>query len=187
MKIALGGLQSAKPKEATTHFDLLVIGGGSGGLAASKAAAQLGKKVAVCNFVKPSPQGTTWGLGGTCVNVGCVPKKLMWTAATFLENAAEATGYGLQYSSPPTLSWPSLVAKRNAYVERLNGIYARNLDNLKIERVVGTVVRTVVSTVGIIDCIGTISSTVVSTIGIIDCIDSIIRTVIRTVCSTGRI
>jgi NADPH-dependent 2,4-dienoyl-CoA reductase/sulfur reductase-like enzyme len=48
-----------------------VIGGGSGGLACSKAAAKYGKKVAVCDFVKPSPQGTSWGLGGTCVNVGC--------------------------------------------------------------------------------------------------------------------
>ena len=54
-----------------------MIGGGSGGLAASKEAARLGKKVAVCDFVKPSPAGTTWGLGGTCVNVGCIPKKLM--------------------------------------------------------------------------------------------------------------
>ena len=62
-------------------FDLVVIGGGSGGLAASKEAARLGKKVAVCDFVKPSPIGTTWGLGGTCVNVGCIPKKLMHQAS----------------------------------------------------------------------------------------------------------
>jgi pyruvate/2-oxoglutarate dehydrogenase complex dihydrolipoamide dehydrogenase (E3) component len=58
-------------------YDLLVIGGGSGGLAASKEAAKLGAKVAVCDYVTPSPKGTTWGLGGTCVNVGCIPKKLM--------------------------------------------------------------------------------------------------------------
>ena len=54
-----------------------VIGGGSGGLAAAKEAANLGKKVALCDFVQPTPVGTTWGLGGTCVNVGCIPKKLM--------------------------------------------------------------------------------------------------------------
>ena len=54
-----------------------VIGGGSGGLAAAKEAAELGKKVALADFVRPTPIGTTWDLGGTCVNVGCIPKKLM--------------------------------------------------------------------------------------------------------------
>jgi thioredoxin reductase (NADPH) len=62
-------------------YDLVVIGGGSGGLAASKEAARFGAKVAVLDFVKPSPAGSTWGLGGTCVNVGCIPKKLMHNAA----------------------------------------------------------------------------------------------------------
>ena len=57
----LGGLSSAAPPKSK-HFDLLVIGGGSGGLAASKAAAELGKRVAVCDFVTPSPHGTKWGL-----------------------------------------------------------------------------------------------------------------------------
>ena len=66
---------------AALVFDLIVIGGGSGGLACSKAAAMLGAKVAVLDFVKPSPKGTSWGLGGTCVNVGCIPKKLMHQAA----------------------------------------------------------------------------------------------------------
>lgn len=58
-----------------------MIGGGSGGLACAKEAAQFGAKVAVLDFVKPSPQGTKWGLGGTCVNVGCIPKKLMHQAS----------------------------------------------------------------------------------------------------------
>merc|ERR1711972_277706 len=62
-------------------YDIVVIGGGSGGLSASKEAARLGKKVAVLDFVNPSPAGSTWGLGGTCVNVGCIPKKLMHQAA----------------------------------------------------------------------------------------------------------
>lgn len=65
----------------TFEYDLVVIGGGSGGLACAKEAAQLGAKVAVLDFVKPSPQGTKWGLGGTCVNVGCIPKKLMHQAS----------------------------------------------------------------------------------------------------------
>lgn len=58
-------------------FDLFVIGGGSGGLAAAKLAKSIGKKVGLADFVRPSTQGTTWGLGGTCVNVGCIPKKMM--------------------------------------------------------------------------------------------------------------
>ena len=71
-----------------------VIGGGSGGLACSKRAALLGKKVAVCDFVKPSPPGTKWGLGGTCVNVGCIPKKLMHQAAQLGEYMKDAKDYG---------------------------------------------------------------------------------------------
>lgn len=59
----------------------MVIGGGSGGLAAAKEAVGLNAKVAVLDYVTPSPLGTTWGLGGTCVNVGCIPKKLMHQAA----------------------------------------------------------------------------------------------------------
>jgi pyruvate/2-oxoglutarate dehydrogenase complex dihydrolipoamide dehydrogenase (E3) component len=58
------------------EYDLYVIGGGSGGLAAARAAASYGGKVGLADFVKPSPNGTKWGIGGTCVNVGCIPKKL---------------------------------------------------------------------------------------------------------------
>lgn len=53
-----------------------MIGGGSGGLASARAAASYGVKVGLADFVKPSPHGTKWGIGGTCVNVGCIPKKL---------------------------------------------------------------------------------------------------------------
>jgi thioredoxin reductase (NADPH) len=56
---------------------LIVIGGGSGGLAAAKEAAKYGARVVLFDFVKPTPIGTKWGLGGTCVNVGCIPKKLV--------------------------------------------------------------------------------------------------------------
>lgn len=62
------------------------MGGGSGGLAAAKQASELGAKVAVFDYVTPSPQGTKWGLGGTCVNVGCIPKKLMHQAALLGES-----------------------------------------------------------------------------------------------------
>ena len=67
------------------EYDLFVIGGGSGGISCAKTATQLGKKVAIADFVQPTPSGTKWGLGGTCVNVGCIPKKMMHYAATLSE------------------------------------------------------------------------------------------------------
>jgi thioredoxin reductase (NADPH) len=66
-------------------FDVFVIGGGSGGISAAKAAAALGKKVGIADYVEPTPQGSKWGLGGTCVNVGCIPKKMMHYAAICAE------------------------------------------------------------------------------------------------------
>ena len=66
-------------------YDLFVIGGGSGGVSCARWAADAGAKVALADFVKPTPIGTTWGIGGTCVNVGCIPKKLMHYAATLTE------------------------------------------------------------------------------------------------------
>ena len=79
-------------------YDIIVIGGGSGGLAASKEAAKFGLKVAVYDFVTPTPIGTTWGLGGTCVNVGCIPKKLMHQASILGENLKDAKEFGWQIS-----------------------------------------------------------------------------------------
>lgn len=72
--------------DGTFDYDLAVIGGGSGGLACAKEAVNNGARVAVLDYVTPSPQGTKWGLGGTCVNVGCIPKKLMHQAALLGES-----------------------------------------------------------------------------------------------------
>ena len=78
------------------EYDLVVIGGGSGGMAAAKEAAALGAKVACLDFVKPSPHGTTWGLGGTCVNVGCIPKKLFHIGALLRESVHhDSSAFGL--------------------------------------------------------------------------------------------
>ncbi len=86
-------------------YDCIVIGGGSGGLACAKeiAAHEISGrkiKVACLDYVKPSPQGTTWGLGGTCVNVGCIPKKLMHTAAILGELNQHSISYG--WETKPT-------------------------------------------------------------------------------------
>jgi len=109
------------------HYDLLVIGGGSGGLACSKAAAKLGKKVAVCDFVKPSPAGTAWGLGGTCVNVGCIPKKLMHQAALLGEGMKDATSYGWEVPAEPKHSWETMVGAVTMHVKSLNFGYRAEL------------------------------------------------------------
>lgn len=104
---------------ATSYdFDLFVIGGGSGGLAAAKAAADLGAKVAVADFVKPSPAGTTWGLGGTCVNVGCIPKKLMHIASLYRETQGDAHGLGWETKS--SHSWEDMVTKVDNYIKSIN-------------------------------------------------------------------
>ena len=102
-------------------YDLLVIGGGSGGLACSKAAQKLGAKVGVMDFVKPSPQGTTWGLGGTCVNVGCIPKKLMHTAALMGEASHEAEAFGWKRTGfEPDHNWETLVENVGDHIKSLN-------------------------------------------------------------------
>ena len=107
-----------------SHFDFLAIGGGSGGIAAAVRAASYGARAAVVEHGR---------LGGTCVNVGCVPKKLMWYAASLGHTVDEYAGYGFDVSREG-FSWPALKRARDAYVERLNGIYARRLDTEGIVR-----------------------------------------------------
>jgi len=105
-------------------YDIIVIGGGSGGLAASKEAARLGKKVAVCDFVKPSPAGTTWGLGGTCVNVGCIPKKLMHQAALLGEAIKDAKSFGWEVEEETVNhNWSKMVEEVQNHIGSLNWGY----------------------------------------------------------------
>ncbi len=98
-------------------FDLISVGGGSGGLACAQRAAEYGAKVAVIEAHR---------LGGTCVNVGCVPKKVMWNASNVALGLADAADYGFQVAVGDN-DWQALKRKRDAYVLRLNGIYERNL------------------------------------------------------------
>ncbi len=103
----------------TKRFDLIVVGGGSGGLAHAQRAAEYGANAAVVEY---GP------LGGTCVNVGCVPKKVMWYAAQHAHMAHHARDYGFDLDVRGH-DWAALKSRRDAYIKRLNGIYARNLDN----------------------------------------------------------
>ena len=119
-------LPRSRTRTHTTTPCTQVIGGGSGGLACSKKAAQLGKKVAVCDFVQPSPVGTTWGLGGTCVNVGCIPKKLMHQAALLGEAMKDAGSYGWE-APPPKHNWETMVGNVQAHVKSLNFGYRAEL------------------------------------------------------------
>jgi len=114
---------------ATYDYDLLIIGGGSGGLACSKEAAALGARVAVCDFVTPSAQGTTWGLGGTCVNVGCIPKKLMHQATLVAEYAEDAKSYGWKFAGDgsKTHDWETMVNNIQDHICSLNFRYRTEL------------------------------------------------------------
>lgn len=112
--------------EHSYDYDLVVIGGGSGGLAASKEAASLGARVAVLDFVKPSPAGTSWGLGGTCVNVGCIPKKLMHQAALLnesLQTDSKPFGIASDTSSSKAHSWSDLRESVQNHIRSLNFKY----------------------------------------------------------------
>ncbi|XP_063783843.1 thioredoxin reductase 1, cytoplasmic [Pseudophryne corroboree] len=116
-----------KPKENTYDFDLIVIGGGSGGLAASKEAAKFGKKVLVLDYVTPSPLGTKWGLGGTCVNVGCIPKKLMHQAALLRQALKDSSKYGWKVEDNVQHNWEVMSESIQSYIGSLNWSYRVSL------------------------------------------------------------
>ena len=111
----------------TNKFDLLVIGGGSGGLAHAQRAAEYGARAAVVEY---GP------LGGTCVNVGCVPKKVMWYAAHHAHQFHHAPDYGFDVDVNGH-DWSALKSRRDAYIKRLNGIYAGNLDKRGVTHIEG--------------------------------------------------
>ncbi|GFS88177.1 glutathione reductase, mitochondrial [Nephila pilipes] len=110
-----------------TKFDLLVIGGGSGGIACARKAAEFGARVAL---VESS------NIGGTCVNVGCVPKKVTFNCASQLEYLKHMKDYGIS-AELKSIDFKSFKLKRDSYVQKLNGIYLSNLQKSGVELING--------------------------------------------------
>ncbi|KAH7015349.1 hypothetical protein EDB80DRAFT_864756 [Ilyonectria destructans] len=105
--------------------DYLVIGGGSGGLGSARmASGKYGTKAMIIENKR---------LGGTCVNVGCVPKKVTYNAAALAEAIHDSKAYGFSVKETAPFDWSTFKTKRDAYIKRLNGIYERNLGNDNVE------------------------------------------------------
>jgi len=109
------------------HYDLIAIGGGSGGLAVAEKAAQLGKKVAVIE---------AGNMGGTCVNNGCVPKKVMWYAAQLAHAVEDANDFGIPAQRQAT-DWAKLVSARDQYVRNINKYWDSYVEESGIEHIQG--------------------------------------------------
>ncbi|KAK3233743.1 hypothetical protein CYMTET_55976 [Cymbomonas tetramitiformis] len=126
------GNKNAKP--SPYDYDLVTIGGGSGGVRASRLAAADGKKVAIIELpFDPVSSESTGGFGGTCVIRGCVPKKLFVYGSHFHEEFEDAEGFGWNIHTPPKFNWQHLMAQKTKEITRLNGIYAKMLNNAGAE------------------------------------------------------
>ncbi|XP_056384103.1 LOW QUALITY PROTEIN: thioredoxin reductase 3 [Hyla sarda] len=139
-----GTLQKLLDNNSVTYdYDLIVIGGGSGGLACSKEASALGKKVMVLDFVVPTPMGSSWGLGGTCVNVGCIPKKLMHQAALLGQALKDSRKFGWEYDEQVKHNWETMRDNIQNYIGSLNWGYRVALrdKNVRYENAYGEFVE----------------------------------------------
>lgn len=135
--VAAGADADATASGPSADYDLVVIGGGSGGLAASKEAARYGAKVALLDYVTPSPLGTKWGLGGTCVNVGCIPKKLMHQAALLAHGMEDAPHYGWPANKEAANGhqWDTLRDNVQDHIGSINWGYRKQLREESVEYV----------------------------------------------------
>ncbi|KAK8711621.1 hypothetical protein V6N13_146897 [Hibiscus sabdariffa] len=132
--------ESENGSEPLRHydFDLFTIGAGSGGVRASRFAANFGASVAVCELpFSTISSETTGGVGGTCVLRGCVPKKLMVYASKYSHEFGESNGFGWKYDTEPKHDWSTLMANKNAELQRLTGIYKNILNNANVTLIEG--------------------------------------------------
>ena len=121
-----------------SHYNLLVIGSGSGGLATARRAAYHAKNAGTSIRIGVIERDVSRMTGGTCVNVGCVPKKVMWSAATMSDTINHLSShYGFGFSSQPKFDFGKLVRGREIYIERLRGIYKNNLRDAGIDLIPG--------------------------------------------------
>ncbi|TYI00600.1 hypothetical protein ES332_A11G145100v1 [Gossypium tomentosum] len=119
-------------------FDLFTIGAGSGGVRASRFAANFGASVAVCELpFSTISSETTGGVGGTCGLRGCVPKKLMVYASKYSHEFDESNGFGWKYDTEPKHDWSTLMANKNAELQRLTGIYKNILNKAGVTLIEG--------------------------------------------------
>ena len=110
-------------------YDFIVLGGGSGGIASAKRAAGLGQRVVVVEKAR---------LGGTCVNVGCVPKKIMFLAASIMETLRhDAKQYCFNGMENPKFDWKAMKEKRDNYIVKLNTIYGGGLASAGVDVITG--------------------------------------------------
>ena len=137
---AASAMSSPNGSHSSYEYDLVVIGGGSGGLSAAKEATKVNPsaRVLVLDLVQPSLHGTRWGLGGTCVNVGCIPKKLMHHAATMgalMHN--HAPQFGWQGLGGVTHDWAAMVHLITDYIKSLNFSYRSSLTGANVKYIEG--------------------------------------------------
>ncbi|XP_015087987.1 glutathione reductase, chloroplastic isoform X2 [Solanum pennellii] len=132
--------ESSNGVETPRHydFDLFTIGAGSGGVRASRFASNFGASVAVCELpFSTISSDSTGGVGGTCVLRGCVPKKLLVYASKYSHEFEESCGFGWNYEAEPKHDWSTLIANKNAELQRLTGIYKNILKNADVTLIEG--------------------------------------------------
>lgn len=127
----MGGAAEKLPFTPDKEYDVIVIGGGSGGLSFVQEARELGLSVAVFDYVQPTTHGTTWGLGGTCVNVGCIPKKLFHIGVGMQETAGMTKWYGWKTNGEkPEHDWDVLRDGIQAYIRSINFSYKSKMSEI---------------------------------------------------------
>nr|DAD31833.1 TPA_asm: hypothetical protein HUJ06_010684 [Nelumbo nucifera] len=119
-------------------FDLFTVGAGSGGVRASRFAASYGSSVAICELPFATiSSDNAGGVGGTCVLRGCVPKKLLVYASKYSHDFEESCNFGWKYEIDPVHDWRTLIANKNAELQRLTGIYKNVLKNAGVTLIEG--------------------------------------------------